>query len=477
MIVMREFIKDTHVTVVTPVAKSVIRGLCKLLNVKGKIALVKDGKGYASKYWNVGNTTDTTVGVRPLVITAKHNEEHTKPSLGRTRVRHNNIQPLFKDESGAFIDILAVGTSNVIQLEIFSKSENLLEELEYNLRLKRVEHLDIFPLEVIYFYYMPIKAYTLVNFLSKEEDMATFLPARTDSRFTLVSTINGSRQQYGFKTHSSVEVSIISDIDTESVIFDKDAGVYSYTFNVKYVYEKPIYMDSHYDYILKGGLLPNSLLPKDDKITIPTPLNHNAGTMHYTIDPNIHGGSEFGYYIRIPAFDKHEDIFIRPPYTPIFSVMLETDPNNPNVLFNLRELGSLELTEEVLEFILEEKDYIIEYGASIFKIDLFCGDTLIPNTLTIDEDLNVIVDEEITCDKTPRVIVSIIDSGEHLFLKHFERLKKKGALGKLKEFGYIEVGTNVIGIEYIFDLPDRLDQEYIFSYSYIVNKILKTKGV
>jgi len=475
MIQMREYIKDIHSTVETAVAKSIIKGICKKLDIEGKIALVKSGKEYANKYWNTGDTKYTRTGKHPLVITCIHEEEYTPETLNRTRVINNNVKPVFKDESnGTSINVLHVGLRNVISIEIHSKSENLLDRVENTLRVLRLEHLDVFELNTLYRYYMTNTANALVKFLGEGKKLEDYVAANTDSRFTLISNIDGSKSEYGFKTNSLVQVVISSDIDTEKVTYDSGEGVYTYTLRVKYEYERPTFMDCYYDYSINGKNIPDELMPAERHYDVIKDLNLNVLENNTSVIRTLYGDDTNGYYIRIPEYDKHTDIAVREPYTPIFSVLINIDKDNPLPLFNLKELGDLKLDDKVISLLGDEYNYLTEYSRSIFRVITYCGTKQLPDdTLFVDKDLNVTLNKPLTCNGALRIIFVIINDSTHIYNKDLKRLIKAKAFNKTKELGLLNRTTDKQTIDYKLDIPEIGEVEYVHMYSDIVINYMK----
>jgi len=479
MIVMSEYINDTHNTVETSVAKSVIKGMCKKLDIDGKIALVKEGKEYANKYWNTGDTSKSKTGQHPLVITCIHESEYTPETLGLTRTRHNNAKPVFKDDNlNIGINVLHVGINNTLSMEIHSRSENLLDRVEHSLRLSRLTNLDIFNLNVLYRYYMTSTANALVRLGSDKPE--EYIPKHTDSRFTLLSTIDGGKAEYGFKTNAMVQVTISTDVGTEKVRYDNSSGTYTYTIVLKYQYERPTFMDCHYDYMVNGKMVPDELLPAEANYRLLESLNSGNTIIGYeSLIKSIYGEEGNGYYIRIPELDKHTDVPVRKPYIPIFSVLIGTDPKNPNLLFNLNQLGEFTLSDKVIALLKEEYPFLHAYSRTIFKITLYSGDVQLHDDIAyVDSELNVVLKEELPNAKTIRVLFSVLEDSSHLFKEDFKRLSKKSILGYLKDLGYLNREGDKRNLSFRLDLPKYIeDDSYIQMYSDVVIKYFKSGDV
>jgi len=472
MIHIREHILDTHSTIETPVAKSVIKGVCSILNVKGKIALTKNGKDYANKYWDAGNTDNTKDGVRPLVITCSYSDEYEPSTLVNSNVNKPKSRPVFRDESNNIsVDTLHIGKRNTLTMEFRTKSDNMASNIEDALRLMRIENTDVFDLRILYKYFMGSNAFNIVKYAGGS-DIEDYMASNTDTRFTLISTIDGSRAQYGFKVNSLVQATITSDSANDKVEFDRDSSTYMYTLTLKYMYEKPTYMDIKYDYVINDSVIPDSLIPDDVGIRAVKDLKDNGFESINPIIDYIYGVKDGGYYIRIPEWDRHVDLPNYTPYTTIFSVLLEPNTDGSLILFNLNSLGDLKLDPAVLKLLQDEKNYLIGEH-SIFNITLHCGGkTITSEHLVIDSALNIISNAEIECKGPIRVLVGIVNDSSYLPKVDLTRLQNKDVFNDLKDLGYLDRSSDVRELEFELNLPGMLKSEYIVMYSDVVSKYI-----
>ena len=520
MISTREYISDTDATVGSNVAKSVLNGLKKVLGVEAKIALTTDGKGYANKYWNVGNNTDQTApGIYPMVMTCVHEIDYSKEALVNTKLRNNSIKPLFVDETGASVNVLNIGTENRINIEIRSKSENTLTNLESRLRLIGLQNANIFNLGILYKYYMTPSAIYLVKFLAGDVKLEDYVPPRTDSRFSLISNISGTKAELGFKVKGIAQVRITSDVIQNKVSYMEEDNTWLYRLSISYMYEKPTYMDIKYDYVLKGLVVPDTLFPNPQIYKFAIDLSHTNGSVKavanrfdYIDDVNVvkedvsvaninssdinrliaKGDNTNGYYIRIPEYDEHLSKTAVDHYTILLSALITTPFTNPisidgingYILANLNELGKVVLNDNTVNFMKSEHDFMVGFGESVFRVTVYCNDTQIKSSnLYIDENLNVILKDVVTCEGTIRVFLNIINDAKDLNILDNKRIKDKdNSENIVKDLGFTNgyvdditssdyTGVNTYGFE--LGLPYIGKVTYTMVYTDVITRLFK----
>jgi len=476
MIRIREHISDTHATVDNAVAKSIIKGILNKLGVKGKVALTKQGREYANKYWNTGKTLHTRDGVFPLVVTCSYSEEYSKGALVNSSIQKNSTSNVLRDaKNNISVDVANVGLVTMLEMEFRSKSDNLIVDIENNLRLMRMDNTDVFELRAVYKYFMTTNAFDVVS-LAGDDNIEDYMAENTDSRFTLISTIDGARSQYGFRVDTLIQVTITTETDREQSTYDSGDSVFVYTLSLRYMYERPTYIDTKYDYIINGKMIPSRLIPNVSNIRLINDLNDiNILAPHNSVLDFVYGVTDGGYYIRIPEFDQHTDIQTYSPYTTIFSVLLEENPDNSKVLFNLNRLGELELSPTVLELLKKEREFITKDSESIFKLVLFCGNKQIPSEgVTIDYELNVIAPDTLVCNGTLRALFLIINDSSYLKRTAFTRLKDTDTFNLVKDLGLLNRATDLREMSFELPLPEKHSPEYIVAYSdVVVNYIRK----
>ncbi len=115
-------------------------------------------------------------------------------------------------------------------------------------------------------------------------------------------------------------------------------------------------------------------------------------------------------WIRIPSFDDWTPDLIPRDTATIFTALLKVTGEENQLLFNLRDLGTFNISKNVLDFI-EKEDYenITKIYESFFYIHLYSGEEMKEgDSLRCDKDLNIYATRPLDPRKMNRVRFSMM---------------------------------------------------------------------
>jgi hypothetical protein len=115
----------------------------------------------------------------------------------------------------------------------------------------------------------------------------------------------------------------------------------------------------------------------------------------------------------------------------LLRVMIQVQPQDRFALFNLRELGDLEIKPELLDYMQSEHEYLSYHGQSAVFISLYeNGNIRDGDQIRVDEDLNITTTFSMDLRKTYNVWVTLLADLRLLSSAAFERLRARGVLAQ-----------------------------------------------
>ncbi len=489
MMNVRVPLPGSSTSVTHPVAMSVMSDIKAFLNVYTDVhvEIDLDGDNFKNKNWNLGDESNNdSNGPRDEVLIMGYKESYEDPHAITTKLRHNDTKSVVFD-AVTKIDVkpLLMETKINISLVINNKSKSNLTSALNNLRLLFINNRDVSMHTIQYLYYMPIPYIGLLVEVMKiknevlfgNESLEEFLVPMVDDRFS-ISTDQSGKISSAALTFKEIQHNIIgyftNDLLNMDIEYDENTGYYSTTIDYEFRFDKPISMDMRYPITVYNRLLPG-------KYIITAPRGSVEETGNFTHDQRIFNRFDltndvksildtFRYdenYIRIPSFDKHDDIPPRDTLIRIFSVLVFITGEDKRSLFNLNELGEFYLDPCVKAFLEGgEHAYIDKLFKSVFHMELYENGVLMTgDVLEIDSDLNVRTRMDLDITKTYRVFFNILPNLIMLDKDTVTRTKDNSNIInmiinviKLIEYENCEDGD---GVETCVDVSDMLNHSNV----------------
>jgi hypothetical protein len=339
-------------------------------------------------------------------------EEFVRNEDHYMRAMKDHTDPLWVDENHG----LAVACINDLVkmrlvINIVSDSLSTLREWKNAVRIKQREGRQRRDLTLEYAMAYPRRAYEWFCDMYHLTDAA-------DRDATLREMI----LRYGSAEHDIISAGVSTEIvvsqsqvnamgtitATNPTIEKIENGVYRASMPYLIEYAKPVGMHFTYPIMVRQQLIPQRYLPHpcfipdiytDNRYDVDSPLRRVATRSEFIF-----------HHMRIPNEDGQELTNTPPYYTPIVTVLCSIDEDNPRELFNLKQLGEIEIDPETLSVIqryyLEE---IIQPRHAPYLLTGYESTSLLDHdSLEIDSDLTVRLTHDPDMDGIYRVSFSVL---------------------------------------------------------------------
>lgn len=212
-------------------------------------------------------------------------------------------------------------------------------------------------------------------------DLPQYLSTHSTGRATIISTLVG--------THPTLVIGetqkrIMGHFDMNEFPDKPDYNHDQQTYEVKLSYnltiDKPTAISVRYPIIVYNQLMPKELIDEYSNVVdpndSPSSYSHSLAALSmFERDMIKYHHSDLNRYYKLPEYD---DFLIpsEPPFTlTIFTALLELDDDNPQLCFNLKELGDIVIDRDVLSFMLNsEAPYMTKPQQSIFLMHVYSND-------------------------------------------------------------------------------------------------------
>lgn len=198
----------------------------------------------------------------------------------------------------------------------------------------------------------------------------------------------------------------------------------SYTF----YYMKPMATTLEYPASIHQQLISSQFLPKDPILDLEDkPVHYSrSGAALRRFESSHKLLSVIGMEgVKTPLFDSWVPRHVKPTTINLMTSLVTITPDDKRFLFNLKDLGSFKLMDDVLSFIQNsERTFITKNYQSIFQIDLYDGQDIQTHTaLTVDQNLNVSTTYDLDLRKVYHIRISLCTTFRYLPAAAITRLQ------------------------------------------------------
>lgn len=214
---------------------------------------------------------------------------------------------------------------------------------------------------------------------------------------------------------------------------ESDHDNFSISFSYNFKYEKPIECNMVYPLVIHNQLIGSKYrASKVYKLEDKERAFTSSGRALYNFESdntslNVMGNDG----VSIPSFDEFIPNGILPSTVRVFTALTSITPENKRFLFNLNELGQLQLEPKIIEFLkLSEYPYLGKAFYSIFTLNLYRDGALVSdNALMVDSNLNVSSNIDLDLRKTYHVRLGLVTDITYLRSEAISRLRKYPIVG------------------------------------------------
>jgi hypothetical protein len=423
MISYIESITNSYQTIIRPIAESVITNLTN--KIGGEYGdMVIERNYYTGELKQRNKNKDTIVEDSKLsdirFTIGVENKLINMSQIGMGIINGQN-KPLITSD---YFRISTISGPTEFRLNVLleSKFESFMSDFVNNTQARfsignessfhNVEYL-IYPTANIIFLLR-----TLANNRNKVEpiEFTDFLKEVVDSRAKIVTDINGEQPTIAFKeVITNVECILETNPSDMTIAFDRDTGIYSLEYELRFVVDTPIQFLVEYEPLYYNTTLPKNFLDiatrklKKRIINVPKDLQSLNSFREENQTYNKLLQNTLDTFVKIPEYDNFNTI-TSSVTTIMFTVLVEITPDDKRSLFNLNDIEEFgyELDPFLKQFIMEsEREYITKHKESIIELTLYENNQPILDVLEIDEDLNIKAKRDLDISKIYRVAFGI----------------------------------------------------------------------
>ena len=300
---------------------------------------------------------------------------------------------------------------------------------------------DMFIHNIHYHYGLPPQVWNLLGEVHNKREMnqgygetfGQYIERLSKGRLTVVGEGTGTNT---LPVIAEKATRIIGLFDFEAIPekseYEEESGTYMISFTYKFTYDCPVGCNAvypimvHNQYLADEYIVDTTAYPRLDMV--PKRYSESAFAFsHFESDTTIDSVHPHDLYIRIP----HIDDYIVPMMhagtaTAILLLMKMETPGKDQVLFNLQDMGDVQIDEDLMKFLLEvEYPYLTKLYHSVFHLSLIENEQLCdPMRLSVNHRLDVITHRVIDLRKTYRVRIALVVDLSLLHPSALERLSK-----------------------------------------------------
>lgn len=372
-------------------------------------------------------------------ITIEVEEKYEEERLQAMAVHRPENFHLFRDDKlNVFIRPVYSPTDITINIKYRTVDRVSAMRWRDDIRTRIAMGRDLNVHELSYHYLVPEETLVLLKEIHRLREanhgygdtFDTYLKNNASSRLTTVSNLSGTKTKLGM---SETQIRIVGRFDFEAVPEegerDGEGDAWSISFSYKFRYDKPICCTMMYPVIIHGQLLGLDYIPdpvyklEDYKKKFALSANYFNTFEEVNTPRNITPG------FPIPFHDDFVPKYVPEDSLRLFTTIVVIDPVYPSHLFNLRELGSVTLRSDILDFLVTEAPFMNRAYMSIFKISIYKEDELMNDTdVYVDSDLDVHVSFIVDPRKTYRVRLSLNTDLSYLDEETLKRIRKKATV-------------------------------------------------
>lgn len=296
--------------------------------------------------------------------------------------------------------------------------------------------------KVDYHYMVPGEMVTILRELHRMreavegygESFERYLEENASPRLTIITNLAGQQGRYAI-SESQQRIIGYFDFDgaPEKGSKEDDGDTWTVSFSYKFSFEKPIACVMAYPLVIHNQLVEQAFRPNEpfpDPEDRPTSRTASMAAWEKfevgVAPPALFEG------IAVPHFDEFLPASVPFKTKRLVTMMTLLDPDQPGMLVSADEINSLGINPIVLHFMRGEATFMNRRYQSIFQIDLYQSDAIIPqNILSMSKFLQISHKEELSMRKYYHVRLSVVEDLRLLPKAALERLRHNGRAAQI----------------------------------------------
>lgn len=349
--------------------------------------------------------------------------------------------PVLEDESLGFL-IRPIFESTDIRLNFRYRTTSKEEAKRWrdDIAIRVTSLRDMFVHTIQFHYNLPKQAWDLVSEIYSlreaqagyNQSFEEYVYACTRGQLSLIAEGTG---QYRLPVIPLKQGRIIGMFDfvplPDKATYEEQTGTYLNTFTYKFTFDSPVGVNIVYPLMVHNQYLPDKWIEFSGKLPSPTFTEKIFSESfyafrHFESDVDLIPVTPDEPYIRIPHIDEFTPRMTHAGTGTFLLTMVQLENAQDKLLFNLRELGDVDLDAELLRFLEEgEWYYASMLYKSIIHVSLYNEQSLCnPDRIQMDSALNVSTSYPLDLRKTFHVRMSLVTDLTLLDPAALDRLRK-----------------------------------------------------
>jgi hypothetical protein len=438
---LNEVVPETKQSVIRPIVLEVIRQIANTTQISPNVSILyADDIGVIHQPGSaLQEDRERTLFPFNDRIQVDVTEEFDPDAVLSTAISRPENILIFKDDNlGVSIAPVYIATTISIDFKFNAVSKTQALRWRDDIRMRASTMRDINLHSVSYHYIIPSCFITLLeeiyrlreNEAGYGDSFKEYLVGCSTKRLTEVTNLSAGLVAPAIaETQSRIVGYFDFDAFPEKAENSEDSTGWISSFSYKFKIEKPIACNMRYPVMVHNQVLSANFRPAEE--------SYNLNSVEQAFSMSIHA---FNYFesqlqadiyskpvktITIPPFDEFTPVSILSGTVSIFSALCQLDDNQPNMLFNLKELGDVLIDPDILVFIeAGEYKYLTKAYQSIFNVSLYRGNHLAgEGSLIIKPNLDVVSTIDLNKRINHRVRFSIVADIDYLSKATLSRLK------------------------------------------------------
>ena len=401
---------QTYDSITRPVALGVVRQIFSILSLPQSLNIVFPGAAEqmpmtGSMLNDTGDPTSFRYGGQMHVEVTENPVEDRV--LATAVYQRENLPVFVEPKLGVKIHPIYSGTEMVLTCQYRAPNRVLAKRFRDDALIRtamgRKENLH----ELTYHYSLPYEyLHLLKSIYDMREEVAGYgesfdkwMVDHITQRATNITTMAGTQAQLVIAEHQVCpqgyfDFSALPEPESK----DKEGGTFVLNFEYRMVYDKVVGSTAQWPLVVHNQLVdeqwrsePNASGSQID----PARRKRAPSLSRHSFDHFTNRGKSYECRkrlgdIRIPHYDDWEPATVHPTTSPVVSIMLMVDVNDPTAILNLKELGDYTIDPDILAYLVDEAPYLGAYGQSAIYLSLYKGDVpLDDGALAINSNLTV----------------------------------------------------------------------------------------
>ena len=419
-------INDIQYSVERPVIYDIVRQLLDITQISHKTPIMFYGDENKAAQKNSSLEKDKLAeNYWPFneKVYIEVDEDYEKDRILSTAVRKPENLFIFKDESlGVAIKPVYSSSDVNIQFKYRASDKNQATRWRNEMRTRISMMRDINLHELVYHYHLPEVFVAIIKEIHRLRESIAGYGESFEEYFTKYLTINASlinnfagNGELWAISERQIRVQGYFDFDDVPDKPEKEGDHDNWTVSVNYRfrYDKPIECHMSYPLMVHQQELDSRFWSAEQAYTLGQQnkvYTLSSGHFSQFESDEINNTYASNKGVAIPIYDEFVPASILPSTLRVFTALSSLDSSNPFFLFNLNELGDVQLDPDILAFIQNsEYAYLGTDYQSILCLCLYEGRyARNSGSLYVDKDLNVLSKTALDLRKEYRVRMSMV---------------------------------------------------------------------